>query len=178
MNKQKLATGLSFYILVLIVIISTSLIFSCNPVSKAVKTFNANPTQAALYCALTFPVKDTTIKGDTITKTDTVINVVTDSVTVNCPPNSIDTIRVTKPCPPGKTVYQTKIVTDTVIRRDFAKETVLSNALTASQITVTKVQGQYEDMKDKRDKWRLWFWIALGAIGAYTILKVKRLIPF
>lgn len=106
------------------------------------------------------------------------VNVITDSITVDCPPNSIDTIRITKPCPPGKTVYQTKIVTDTVIRRDFAKETVLSNALTKSQTTITKVQGQYEDMKDKRDKWRLWFWILLGAIGAYTALKIKRIISF
>jgi hypothetical protein len=156
----------------------TILIISCNPISKAVKTFNANPEQAALYCAVTFPVKDSIIKGDTVVINDTVTNTIVDSVKVDCPPNSEKVITITKACPPGKTITVTKVITDTVIRRDIAKETVLSNALTESQTTVTKVQGQYEAMKDKRDKWRLWFWILLGAAGAYTFLKIKRIIPF
>lgn len=160
------------------VFIAAMFLYSCNPISKAVKTFNANPEQAALYCALTFPVRDSIIKGDTILKTDTVTNESVEYIQVECPPNSPDTIKITKPCPPGKTIYQTKVVTDTVIRRDFAKETVLSNSLTDCQTTVTKVQKQYEDMKDKRDKWRLWFWILVGAAGAYTLLKIKRIIPF
>lgn len=161
-----------------IILIAAISFYSCNPVSKAVKTFNANPVQAALYCALTFPVKDSIIRGDTVIKIDTLVNIIGDTVSVDCPPNATDTITIKKPCPPGRTIYQTKVVTDTVIRRDFAKETVLSNSLTDCQTTVTKVQKEYEEMKDNRDKWRLWFWIAVGAIGAYTILKIKRLIPF
>lgn len=160
------------------IFVAAIFLYSCNPVKKAVNTFDKYPNAAALYCSIKFPAKDSTIKGDTVTKTDTIVNVITDSVSVDCPPDQPKIITITKACPPGKTITVTKVVTDTIIRRDIAKETVLSNSLTESQTTVTKLQGKYEGMKDKRDRWRLWFWILLGAAGAYTALKIKRIIPF
>lgn len=153
-------------------------LFACNSVSKAIQTFDKHQPAAALYCSQRFPAKDSIILGDTIIKRDTVNNKETDIITVECPPNQKDTVRISKPCPPGKTIYETRTIHDTIIRVDKAKEKVLENNLTTCQTTVTNLQKDYEDMKDKRDKWRLWFWILLVAAGAYVVLKVKRIIPF
>lgn len=150
---------------------------SCNPVSKAIKTLDKNPEAAAIFCATRFPAKDSIIKGDTIIKTDTVENILVDTVQILCPPNGTETIKIKAACPPSKTIYINTHTSDTIIRRDRAAETVLSNALTASQTLVTKLQGQYEDMKDKRDKWRLYFFILLGSVGVYVLLKLKRILP-
>ncbi len=159
-------------------VIGACFLFACNPVKKAIKTMDEHPAQAALFCASRFPAKDSLIKGDTVTVRDTITSKETEIVTVDCPPNQKDTVRISKACPPGKTIYVTNTIRDTIVRVDKAKEKVLENNLTACQTTVTKVQGDYEDMKDKRDKWRLWFWIMVGAAGVYVVLKVKKILPF
>lgn len=162
----------------LLLFILTLFLFACNPVNKAIKTFDEHQPQAALYCATRFPAKDSFIKGEPIITRDTITNINLDSAKVECPPNTNTVTVVKAACPPGKTIYVTNTIHDTIVRVDKAKEKVLENNLTACQTTVTKVQGDYEDMKDKRDKWRLWFWIMVGAVGAYVVLKVKKILPF
>lgn len=152
---------------------------SCNPVKRAIRTFDENKPEAAEYCADRFPVKDSLIKGDTVTTIDTAYEMlfITDTVTTK------DTVRITITKP--VTVTKTRVITDTVVRENTARVTALNNQVEACQVTVnerdlriTRLQADYDGMKERRNKWRLWFWIAVGAVGAYTALKVKKLIPF
>jgi hypothetical protein len=151
---------------------------SCNPLKKAQQTFDANKPAAAEYCADRFPVKDSLIKGDTLVTTDTVYfkeyeNVVT-----------VDTFR-TMPITNTRYITKTIRITDTIIRRDNAREQVLEARLKNTQqvlennnTVLEKWRSDYYGMKDKRDKWRIRFFILLGLTIAYVGLRVKKLIPF
>ena len=151
---------------------------SCNPLKKAQQTFDANKPAAAEYCADRFPVKDSLIKGDTLVTTDTVYfkeyeNVIT-----------VDTFR-TAPVTNTRYITKTIRITDTVIRRDNAREQVLANQVRQCndlQIELvnknTRLSEQADEMKGKRDKWRIRFFILLGLTIAYVGLRVKKLIPF
>ncbi|MBL7737573.1 MAG: hypothetical protein JNK14_00005, partial [Chitinophagaceae bacterium] len=68
-----------------------ALLMSCSPVKKAIKTFDDNRQDAAEYCADRFPVRDSIIKGDTVTTVDTSYDMlfITDTV------RALDTIRIT-----------------------------------------------------------------------------------
>lgn len=150
--------------------------FSCNPLKKAQQTFDANKPAAAEYCADRFPVKDSLIKGDTLVTTDTLYVKEYDTI--------VDTIKL-KSYYPTKYITKTIRITDTVIRRDNAREQVLANQVRQCndvQIELieknTRLSEQVDEMKGKRDKWRTRFFILLGLTIAYVGLRVKKLIPF
>ena len=154
------------------------MLFGCNPLKKAQQTFDANKPAAAEYCADRFPVKDSLIKGDTLVTTDTVYfkeyeNVIT-----------VDTFR-TAPITNTRIITKTIRIVDTVIRRDNAREQVLANQVRQCndlQIELvnknTRLSEQVDEIKGKRDKWRIRFFILLGLTIAYVGLRVKKLIPF
>ncbi len=153
---------------------------SCNPLKKAQQTFDANKPAAAEYCADRFPVKDSLIKGDTLITTDTLyIKEYENIVTVDTVPMPLPSVTHTR--------YITKTIriTDTVIRRDNAMEQVLANQVRHCndlQIELidknTRLSEQVDEMKSKRDKWRVRFFILLGLTIAYAGLRFKKLIPF
>ena len=152
---------------------------SCNAVKKAVKTFDDNPPAAALYCADRFPVRDTVIKGDTVTTTDTVTNMLFFSDTTRV----LDTIRITITKPPV-TITRTRTVTDTIVRENTARIAVMQNTVAACQATVTArdaeittLKAEYDKMKDKRNWWRIVCLITWGVMGVYIFLKVKKILP-
>lgn len=168
-----------FIVYLALAMVLTAVFTRCSPVKKAIETFDKHPDAAAEYCADRFPVKDSLIKGDTVTTIDTSYEMlfITDTV------RTLDTVRITITKP--VTVTKTRIITDTVIRENTARVTALNNQVEACQVTVndrdariTRLQADYDGMKAKRNKWRLWLWIAVGAVGAYTALKIKKLIPF
>lgn len=131
-------------------------------------------------CAANFPVQEKFIKGDTIETTDTLwgIDYQTDTIRAN------DTVYI-KRVEPGKTITRTIRVVDTVVKRDIAYENVLQDK-NRDLTTVNNKQTQkietltesVEEWKAKAKKRMLWVLILIGAVGMYTLLKVRKLIPF
>lgn len=170
----------SFYYLIILLGLAIML-FSCNPLKKAVKTFDENPNVAALYCSVNFPAKDSLIKGDTVVLLDT-LETQGPVIEVQVPG---DTVKIKGQCPPVKVITKFSRVTDTIIRIDHAKEIVMAGEIQKRDKTIgerdseiTELKGELKAMKGKRDKWRLWVWILVGAAGAYTFLKIKKILPF
>lgn len=153
---------------------------SCNPLKKAQQTFDENKPAAAEYCADRFPVKDSLIKGDTLVTVDTLyVKEYENIVTVDTIPMPLPAVTHTR--------YITKTIriVDTVIRRDNAREQVLANqARQCNDLQIelinknTRLSEQVDEMKGKRDKWRIRFFILLGLTIVYAGLRVKKLIPF
>ena len=154
---------------------------SCNPQKKLFKALDElqkHPIESAKYCADKYPVKDTTIYRDSV-KFDTLYmgEYVFDTTVVK------DTVYITKTVPK----YITKTVTQ-------VKEVLRENTARVEQLRLQyeKCEAKYQalfldyeksvkqgfDYRKQRDKMRLWFWILVGAIGAYTVLKVKKILPF
>ena len=129
-------------------------------------------------CAENYPVKDSIIKGDTVVTTDTLteFEIYIDTTVVK------DTVYITRMMP-SKIITKTIRLTDTVIRRDNARENVLQDQVrdcTDLQLQLiaknTALEEKVSDMTAKRNKWRLWFWILVGAIGTLTVLRLKKII--
>lgn len=116
-------------------------LFSCMTPKKAVD-YLKKKNLLADTCSENYPVKDSLIKGDTITTTDTLwgIDVTTDTLIKN------DTVYITKVLP-GKVIIKTKVVYDTIIRRDIAQETVLKEQR-------NKLAQEKADMTIERDRWK------------------------
>jgi hypothetical protein len=154
------------------------LLIACNPVSKAVKTFEKHPYEAVAYCAMRFPVRDSILVRDSVSY-DTIYK---DGEIIKIPiPYAVyDTsgrpAYVEAPCPPHRTI--TKIVRrdSLIIRRDIAKETVLKNAnddcylnVVKKEKRITELEDDYTGMKKKRNWWRIaclatWTLIGLGIV--------------
>jgi len=154
---------------------------SCNPQKKLFKALDElqkHPIESAKYCADKYPVKDTTIYRDSV-KFDTLYmgEYVFDTTVVK------DTVYITKTVPK----YITKTVTQ-------VKEVLRENTARVEQLRLQyeKCEQKYQalfldyeksvkqgfDYRKQRDKMRLWFWILVGAIGAYTFLRIKKILPF
>jgi hypothetical protein len=158
------------YLLILLVFVS------CNPLKKAIKTFDANPGAAAQYCAEHFPARDSIILGDTVTITDTI----TEGIMIEVP---CDTVTLTAICPPAKVITKIKTVIDTVIRIDQAK--VLASLHTIAErdktigeqaVTINRIQADFDKMKDKRNWWRMVALILAVVLGLGIFLQIKRII--
>lgn len=171
------------HLLIWCAIILTIIAFNaCNPskkLHKAIDELNKHPIESAKYCADKYPVKDSIVKGDTITVTDTLWGIVTDTVTdvYN------DTVFVTKF--QDRVINKTRTIRDTIYRENTAKVQQLSLQIANCEQKYQKLFLDYEqavrqgfEYKKQRNKMRLWFWILVGAIGGYTFLRVRKLIPF
>lgn len=129
-------------------------------------------------CAENYPAKETFIKGDTITVVDTTYS--TDTLDIYEVVR--DTVHHTKFLP-GKTITKTKTVTDTVKVVDNALINSLQDdireknaVISERDNTITQLRKDYDAMKGSRNKFRWWFFIVVGAIGAYTFLRIKKII--
>ena len=124
---------------------------------KAVSTF---PEIGAEYCAITFPAKDSIIKGDSVLSFDTVYvggETVFDTVVTKG-----DTVRIVKTVTqPAKVVTKTVAIHDTIIRVDRAAVELCAierrNAIANETAERTRA-----DKWEQRAKTR--FWINLGLI--------------
>lgn len=158
-------------------LLSMGMLQSCTTERKALNYLQKHPEVGAVYCNDKHPVKEVFIKGkdSVIEKTVTVKG---DSV--DCPPQikGKDTIRVKVKCPDQKVIYQNVYRTDTLVKENTAKSAILGNEL-------DKVNKSYLEEKILREKaekearTRLWYLIGLMAIvGAYVVLKIKKVLPF
>lgn len=162
-------------------LIMISALYACNPAKKATDYMRAHPEVNAPVCADQFPVKDSLIKGDTVYRTDTLetFEVLYDTVLAE-PNGAVDTVRITK----TKIITNTRTITDTVIRENTARVSQLNNSLVVANTLVAAKNAEieewkkdYSDMKASRNKFRLWFWIACGAIGMFAFMKLRKILP-
>lgn len=138
-----------------------------------------HPEVLAPVCAKEFPVKDSLIKGDSVVLYDTLWGLadpIRDTVI------SKDTVRITTTLP-SKIITKTVRVTDTVVRESTAKAAALEyklkqtlDVLANNNIVLEQWRSDYYDMRGKRNKFRLWLFIAIGAAGMFTFLKVKKIL--
>ena len=153
---------------------------SCNPqkkLFKAISELQKHPIESAKYCADKYPVKDTTIYRDSV-KFDTLYmgEYVFDTTVVK------DTVYITKTVP--KTITKTLTYTKEIQKESARTEQYrlerdkCETKYQALFLDYEKAVKQGFDYRKQRDKMRLWFWILVGAIGLYTVLKVKKILPF
>ena len=151
---------------------------SCLTTQKA-KDYLKEKDKLAEICAETYPVKTEYIKGDSVTVLDTLYvgENVYDTLTTTDTVTQVVTKTITKTLPP-KIITKTIRITDTVRQENTAR-------VAAMQIEINKLKAdnqfkdlQITDLKQSRNKFRLWFWILVGAIGLYTALKIKKIISF
>lgn len=151
------------------------LLSSCYSKRKATSQFSraavAYPELPADYCAKTYPVKDSLIKGDTIVVTDTIYtggNVSFDTTIV------MDTKYITKTIQlPGTKIIERIYKTDTVFRENKA-------ALDLCAIERRNALQLATDKTKEADKWRkiakkrFWIILAMGASMALGIFAMVR----
>lgn len=170
----------TIWVILISLLVGTMLIgaMSCtNKIAKAKDTFDNNKKEAAEYCADKFPVKTEYIKGDSVLVLDTLYvgENVFDTVTVETKDTVYRTITKTLP---AKVITKTITVTDTIVKENTAKAVYYEKLNIEKDATIAVLQSQFSDMKSSRNKFRLWFWILVGAIGLYTALKIKKILPF
>ena len=155
-------------IIIMLVLIATS----CLPnrkFAKAVKIMNDQPDQAAWYCAVKFPVKDTVIYRDSITY-DTIVNTnyFSDTTTIH------DTTTITSP---AKTLVKTVYKVKEIVRENTAKVQALEYALTESTKIISKKDSEVDECREKSNEWeklakkRFWWLLILIAAVAGWILR-------
>lgn len=135
------------------------------------KAVTHSPELAATYCAITYPIKEKIIAGETVTLTDTLWSTefTTDTVVRN------NTVYVTKYLP-GSTIRETVIRTDTIVKENTA-------AVEAERLNNKTLTGVLGDTTGERDKWRniakKRFWIIAGlgfAMALGIFLRIKKVI--
>lgn len=167
-------------------------------IEKAKAVAIANPGAFAGICAVLFPVRDSLIKGDTVTVVDTVhaTDIIIDTVripgnnlnAVNYPHNPqgsiyVDTVVITKTLP-ARTIYKTSVRVDTLVRRDRATEVALEEQLKESNDRGLELSRENDGLKEFRDSMRgkvhIPWWVmvitGLAVIGwAYWRIKAGAL---
>lgn len=163
----------------LFILIVSVLLYSCITTEKATN-FLKKKGELAEICADHYPVIDTLFPGDTVIVTDTLETFDRDTITVSQIIN--DTLVIIK-TPPPKIIRETKIIRDTIVRRDRAREAALEQQLTdAYKIIgerdkkITELTNDFNDMKKKRNKWRWIVFVIAGALGMLVFLRVKKII--
>lgn len=105
---------------------------------KAYRYFNENKKELAELCLDKFPIREKTIKGDTITITDTLKIIDKVPVFVDCPDGT------KKECPPKETKYIERIrtVTDTIVKIDTREKYLLELEIQEKNDKINSLQKQ------------------------------------
>ena len=172
-----------WFFLVAMVIMSTMLIVgclsSCNPQRKIQKAEQVLKAANALakICADEFPVKEVFIKGDSVLLFDTLY--VGENIFDTVYKTFNDTVtRVVTKTLPAKIVTKTVRITDTIVKENTARIEDFNIQLRNKEIENGILKADRDNWKVKAKQRLWWFLIAVGAIGAYTILKIKKIISF
>lgn len=105
---------------------------------KAYRYFNENNKELAELCLERFPIKEKTVKGDTVTIIDTLKIIDKVPVFVDCPDGT------KKECPPKETKYIERIrtVTDTIIKIDTREKYLLELEIQEKNDKINSLQKQ------------------------------------
>ena len=172
-----------WFFLVAMVIMSTMLIVgclsSCNPQRKIQKAEQVLKDADALakICADEFPVKEVFIKGDSVLLFDTLY--VGENIFDTVYKTFNDTVtRVVTKTLPAKIVTKTIRITDTIVKENTARIEDFNIQLRNKDIENGILKADRDNWKSKAKQRFWWLLIAIGAMGAYTILKIKKIISF
>ena len=172
-----------WFFLVAMVIMSTMLIVgclsSCNPQRKIQKAERVLKDADALakICADEFPVKEVFIKGDSVLLFDTLY--VGENIFDTVYKTFNDTVtRVVTKTLPAKIVTKTVRITDTIVKENTARIEDFNIQLRNKEIENGILKADRDNWKSKAKQRFWWLLIAIGAMGAYTILKIKKIISF
>lgn len=136
---------------------------SCTTQRKAEKFYKKHPVELAKACAEKYPVRDTIIKGDTVTTYDTLWGLETHVDTLISEPVVMTKI-VEKSVP--KLVTKVVAVRDTVVRENTAKTAVLNSQiakleLDKKELTV-KLQLANEATKRATSQKNKYLWLLIA----------------
>ena len=172
-----------WFFLVAMVIMSTMLIVgclsSCNQQRKIQKAERVLKDANALagICADEFPVKEVFIKGDSVLLFDTLY--VGENIFDTVYKTFNDTVtRVVTKTLPAKIVTKTIRITDTIVKENTARIEDFRIQLRNKDIENGILKADRDNWKSKAKQRFWWLLIAIGAMGAYTILKIKKIISF
>lgn len=172
-----------WFFLMAMIIMSTMLIVgclsSCNPqrkIQKAERVLKDNDALAKI-CADEFPVKEVFIKGDSVLLFDTLY--VGENVYDTVYKTFNDTVtRVVTKTLPAKIITKTIRITDTIVKENTARIEDFNIQLRNKDIENGILKADRDNWKSKAKQRFWWLLIAIGAMGAYTILKIKKIISF
>ena len=152
------------------------LLTSCVTPKKAVDVLSRpkNEPVAAEFCAAKYPVRDSIIRGDSVIRFDTLWETYTD--TLISEPQVITETRIVP-----KTVTKWITRTDTIIRENTAKVSVLNSQI-AKLFDLnrnlseknTELTQQRDEYKSQRNKARLINWILYVVIGLSIGFLVRK----
>ena len=149
---------------------------SCLTTQKA-KDYLKEKDKLAEICAETYPVKEVFIKGDSVTVLDTLY--VGENVFDTLYYTIKDTVtRVITKTLPAKVITKTIHVTDTIVKENTARIEDFNIQLRNKEIENGILKADRDNWKSKAKQRFWWLLIAIGAMGAYTILKIKKILPF
>ena len=149
---------------------------SCLTTQKA-KDFLKEKDKLAEICAETYPVKEVYIKGDSVTVLDTLY--VGENLFDTLYYTIKDTVtRVITKTLPAKIITKTIHVTDTIVKENTARIEDFNIQLRNKEIENGILKADRDNWKSKAKQRFWWLLIAIGAMGAYTILKIKKIISF
>lgn len=149
---------------------------SCLTTQKA-KDFLKEKDKLAEICAETYPVKEVFIKGDSVTVLDTLY--VGENLFDTLYYTIKDTVtRVITKTLPAKIITKTIHVTDTIVKENTARIEDFNIQLRNKDIENGILKADRDNWKSKAKQRFWWLLIAIGAMGAYTILKIKKIISF
>ena len=163
-------------IIIIIAVVMMALgLFGCATQKKAEKYYKKHPVELAKECAEKYPVTEKYLPGDTIINYDTLWGIEYRTDTLKSEPQ---VITETKTIQVPKIVTKWVRVTDTIVRENTARVAVLG-----SQIAKLLVDNEAKDVKilavtDARDKWRKRFFILLGFVVLYTVIKFRSKLGF
>ena len=172
-----------WFFLMAMIIMSTMLIVgclsSCNPQRKIQKAERVLKDADALakICADEFPVKEVFIKGDSVLLFDTLY--VGENIFDTVYKTFNDTVtRVVTKTLPAKVINKTIRITDTIVKENTARIEDFNIQLRNKEIENGILKADRDNWKSKAKQRFWWLLIAIGAMGAYTILKIKKIISF
>ena len=174
-----------WFFLMAMVIMSTMLIVgclsSCNPQRKIQKAEQVLKDADALakICADEFPIKTEYIKGKDSISFDTlyVDGIINDTTILVDTVTKLVTKVVTKSLP-AKIITKTIRIVDTIREENPATIKVLKDEIVVYKIRNGVLEADRDNWKVKAKQRFWWLLIAIGAMGAYTILKIKKIISF
>ena len=149
---------------------------------KAVEVLSRPKNEPVLseLCSTRFPIKETYIKGDSVTVYDTLWGLETRIDTVTVTPDVVTKI-VEKTVP--KIVTKTITVHDTVIKENTAKTAVLSSENAKLKLDNVELNVKLSDAIQRGDDFRSkyhktisWLVLCIVLIGIGTYLKIRKVI--